>query len=85
MPLKIKHWFGHGAFFDQTEQLHLFIGSEKRNYMYAEVFLKEQFSSVKLLSDELVLPPIVKKEKDGMIIRTKLPPSGTIPLLLNHN
>ena len=77
----VRSW----GFFDQTEQLHLFIGSEKRNYMYAEVFLKEQFSSVKLLSDELVLPPIVKKEKDGMIIRTKLPPSGTIPLLLNHN
>ena len=67
---------------DKKQQLCLFIGSEKRNYMYAEIFLKEEFSSVELLSDELVLPPVIRKEKEGMVIRTKLPPSGTIPLLL---
>ena len=74
----IRTW----GFYDENQDLRLFIGNEKRNYIYAEVRLKERFSSVDLLSDELILPPVVRNENDTMVIRVKLPPSGTIPLLL---
>lgn len=74
----IRTW----GFIDENGDLRLFAGNEKRNYIHAEIRLKEPFSSIELLSDDLVLPPEFETTEEGMVIRLKLPPSGTVPMLL---
>lgn len=77
----IRTW----GFLDKNRDLHLFAGNEKRTYVFADILLKVPFSSVTLLSNELVLPPFVRLAEDGMHLLFKIPPSGTIPLLLKRD
>ncbi len=71
------------GFYEDNKSLRLLITNEKRIYQRAELSLKGIWSLVEVLSpDELILPPALRYVDGDSTLNIKLPPSGTIPLIL---
>ena len=64
------------------DRLKLFAGSENRCYSHHEILIKGDFVSAEAQSSELVLPPGLKQCGGECCLSLKIPPSGTIPVLL---
>ena len=63
--------------------LHLFMANMKPTYQWPNVVLKGTYEFKEMLSGGFVLPPLLIHEDGVTRLGTKLPPMGTVSMLLS--
>ena len=70
------------GFQSRDKQLHLFAANLKQTYHWADVVLNGAYEFHEMLSGGFVLPPALIYENGVTHLRAKIPPMGTVSMVL---